>query len=61
MKTFIGFMISASVFGAGGDYDYDLNGANWDGECAVGFRQSPIDLTGEVAYSYDLFANVFGY
>ena len=37
-------LLLVAVSSDGGHYSYDSNGADWDGTCATGQSQSPIDL-----------------
>jgi len=48
MKVFSAVIASAAAAGAG--TDYSVQGDNWEGDCATGFSQSPIDINSDAAW-----------
>jgi len=44
IRSFTSALFAATAFAAAG-HDYSENGANWEGLCAHGKEQSPINLT----------------
>ena len=44
MRSFAAATLASIAFAAGADYDNTMNGATWDGMCATGIEQSPINL-----------------